>query len=313
MSAQRSLSDHNRLCGPNLRLCVTNSATGMGSPRKESGDYRGDESASPPTVRTRLPQVTFTAAPAIQLGPPPRFEAGTNLTLWKTKIQRFLRWVPTEEHSLCILDRLSDQKQELLINENVDEDSPQSPYGTACGNCSQVRSTTPPSDTTTGEETKDQGLLNPVAKCELQRRAPTTLGEAVRRVKTFDIQSLVKNEALRRSEEPKQASSSRVNGPRFEAQVPWRTKPQKIRRNGPQAATTGTNALVDTGATCSLIDVDQCQIRELSRGGPRVKAVNGSPLRTWGCLDVELQMTGTQGQATYGGRLESAMEDDIGN
>ncbi|VDP91056.1 unnamed protein product [Echinostoma caproni] len=52
--------------------------------------------------------------------------------------------------------------------------------------------------------------------------------------------------------------------------------------------------LVDTGATCSLIDVDQCQIRELSRDGPRVKAVNGSRLQTWGCLDVEFQMVGTK-------------------
>ncbi|VDP95877.1 unnamed protein product [Echinostoma caproni] len=95
----------------------------MGSPRKDSGDYSDDESASPPTVRTRLPQVTFTAAPAIQLEPPPRFEAGTNLILWQTKMQRSLRRVPTEEHSLCILDRLSDQVQELLINENMDEDS----------------------------------------------------------------------------------------------------------------------------------------------------------------------------------------------
>ncbi|VDP96586.1 unnamed protein product [Echinostoma caproni] len=124
MSAQRSLSDRNRLCGPNLRLSVTNLATGMGSPRKDSGEYSDDEIASPPTIRSRLPQVTFTAAPAIQLEPPPRFEAGTNLTLWQTKMQRFLRRVPTEEHSLCILYLLSDQVQELLIIENVDEDSP---------------------------------------------------------------------------------------------------------------------------------------------------------------------------------------------
>ncbi|VDP95488.1 unnamed protein product [Echinostoma caproni] len=354
MSAKRSLSDHNRLSGPNLRLSVTSLATEMGSPRIHSGDYSDDTSANPPTIRTRLPQITFTAAPSVQLEPPPRFEAGTNLTLWQMKMQRFLRRVPTEEHSLCILDLLSDQVQELLINENVDEESPQSQVNHPSLRHQYWRRDQKPGESAKQyadelgilvsrgfpEKSKEvqrevalerfrDGPLNPVAKRELQGRAPTTLGEAVRRVETFDIQSLVRNEAQRRSEEPKQASSSQVNGPRSEARVPWRTKPQ---RNGgaarrwqqqesiesplcsvslpiirgpmesqcfPLLLTVGlkgeyVSALVDTGATCSLIDVDQCQIRESSRDGSRVKAVNGAPLQTWGCLDVEFQMTGTK-------------------
>ncbi|VDP94161.1 unnamed protein product [Echinostoma caproni] len=111
------------------RLCTTNMATGMGSPKYASDTSSDDEKRQnnemiSSDIRTKLPLLTTLPPSYQQYEPLSMFEADTNLTLWKAKTKRHLLGVPPEYQSIRILDRLSDRVQKLVLQQHVDEECP---------------------------------------------------------------------------------------------------------------------------------------------------------------------------------------------
>uniref|UniRef100_A0A183A4L4 Reverse transcriptase domain-containing protein n=1 Tax=Echinostoma caproni TaxID=27848 RepID=A0A183A4L4_9TREM len=106
---------------------------------------------------------------------------------------------------------------------------------------------------------------------------------------------LVKKEALKRSKESKQASSSLVKGLRFEARFTWRTKHQSYGGGARrwQQQEPGSRAKPR---------------RPSVENRQRVSSPKMGPSNGRRTADGE-----DQGQAPHVGRLEFAMEGDIGN
>ncbi|VDP95961.1 unnamed protein product [Echinostoma caproni] len=95
---------------------------GLGSNEKIAFRKESDDESTSTCLHTRLDTCIPGRYNRPALDPPPQFNVGMNLRLWKRKANRFLAGILESEHTPFVMYRLSEEVQEILDAEGINDD-----------------------------------------------------------------------------------------------------------------------------------------------------------------------------------------------
>ncbi|VDP35130.1 unnamed protein product [Echinostoma caproni] len=116
-------------CGPTRLSRPTSLAhnkfgDGDGIEKSSSGSEQSEIEELTQDVHTRLTYFPVPSGSLPRLEPPPVFDVGANLRRFRRKMCRYLSSLSGREHSVFVLDRISERLQDILEEEGIDDKSP---------------------------------------------------------------------------------------------------------------------------------------------------------------------------------------------